>query len=98
MMTSPRLKLRPPWKAISVAEVLDVVEELRRTCHTARLDHLADDSTERLLGDNLVDISDLTGNVLIEKYASYGSVLAKMAHSVAFAVYIVHHNRDRAWK
>ena len=63
-----------------VTEVLDVVEELRGTGHTAGLDHatddVADDVAERFLGDERVDEAHFLGNVLVDEHAADGGVLA----------------------
>ena len=54
-----------------VTEVLDVIEELSRTNHTANFDNITDDIPQRFFCKNLVDISNLFGNELIDKNTSY---------------------------
>ncbi len=67
----------------AVTEVLDVVEELCRTGYTASLDDVADDAAERLLRDNLVYISDLLGNVLVEEHAAHRGIFFQYFHTLA---------------
>ena len=78
-----------------VAEVLDVVEELCRAGDTALLDDDGDDVAERLLGQNLVEISYFLGDVLIDEDTTDGSVLYDMADRIAVFVDIVDKDLDR---
>ena len=78
----------------AVAEVLDVVEELRRTRHATRLDDLADDATKRLLRDNLIDVADLLRHKLIEQHAANGGVLLQHLYGVAILVDIIDEDAD----
>ena len=77
----------------AVTEVLDVVEELCGTGHAAGLDDLADDSAQALLGDDLVDIANLLGYILVEEYAAHGGLLAHL-HQFAIFVEVLDHDGD----
>ena len=57
-----------------VSEVLDVVEELGCTHNTAYFDDITNDGTQRLLGKNLVDITHLFGNELIDENTTHRGI------------------------
>ncbi len=81
-----------------VTHVLDVVKELGRTGDTAFLDNLADDVTQRFLGNQLVHIADFLGDELIEEYTANRSVLDKTTHGIALLVNIINHHAYRGMK
>ena len=54
-----------------ITEVLDVVEELGRTCGTRTFHHHTDDVAERFLGKQFVYVADLLGHELVEKDSAY---------------------------
>ena len=77
----------------AVTHVLDVVEEVGHLVGTGLLHHHGDDVTQRALGQNLVDVTHLLGNHLVEEDAADGRFL-EHAHGVSVLVQVIHHALD----
>ena len=78
---------------LAVTEVLDTVEELAGAGHTDGLDDLGNDVTERLLGDDGVDVTALDRNYLVDNDTAYRG-LHEVAQGYAVLVDIVDHDLD----
>ena len=76
-----------------VTQVLDVVEELGRTGYTAYLNNPTDDVAQRFLRENLVDVADLLGYVLVHQYTAYRCILDHVLDDVAIFVDVFHYHR-----
>ena len=57
-----------------VPEVLDIVEELCRDCHTTDLDHTTDDITEALLAKDFVDVAYFLRYILIDEQTPHRGI------------------------
>ena len=52
------------------AQVLDVIQELRRTWYVGAIQNVRDDATQRLLRQELIDVARFQRHVVIEQYAA----------------------------
>ena len=73
-----------------VTQVLDAIEEFAGTCHTNHLDNICDKPTQRLLGYNIIEITQLIGDDVVNDDTSYRSFYNAL---LQFAVYkVVNHH------
>ena len=80
----------------AVAEVLDTIKELARTRHTNRLDDIGNDAAQCLLRDDVIEITYLLWNDLIDNDTSYRSVDHTFLHHTVDKV--VDNNLNRCVK
>ena len=57
-----------------VTQVLDSVQELTSPSHTHGLDYVSDDTTQRLLGNDVIEIAHLLRDNLVDDNTSHGSL------------------------
>ena len=79
-----------------ITEVLDSVEEVGGLGNTTHLDYVADDVTERFLGDNRIDVSRFCRNNFIDNHTTYGSIMHHLVYNETVLVNILDHNAYRS--
>ena len=77
-----------------VTHVLDIVKELSRTGHTAVADNTGDDIAQRLLGNQLVNVTNLVGHGIVEDDAAHRGVLDELLLVLTIGVDHVNNHTD----
>ena len=75
----------------TIAQILDAIQELTSSSYTNSLDNICDNATQRLLGDYIIEITDLNRDNLVGYDTSNRSLNHSFANSSIFQNVIHHH-------